>query len=139
MYKYSRDEETWDQLTEVGLEFLIERAQSPGETSYEDLNNALMQRTGLPGFDFGRVDERAGIGHLLGLIVERTYPETRLMISALVTHKGGTDPGGGFYALATKLDLLRLGASKDEKDTFWVGQYNRVQEYYSGVDWPRSY
>ncbi|WP_440072469.1 hypothetical protein [Streptosporangium sp. OZ121] len=139
MYKYSRDEETWDQLTEVGLEFLIERAQSPSATSYEDLNNALMQRTGLPGFDFGRADERAGIGYLLGLIVKRTYPETKLMISALVTHKGGTDPGGGFYALATELKLLRPGASKAERDTFWVKQYTRVQEHYSGAGRPGSY
>ncbi|MFF3444254.1 hypothetical protein [Streptosporangium sp. NPDC002721] len=139
MYKYSRDEGTWDQLVEVGLEFLVERAQSPVATSYEDLNNALTQRTGLPGFDFGRPDERAAIGYLLGLIVERTYPETKLMISALVTHKGGTDPGGGFYALATELKLLRPGASRVEKDKFWVDQYIKVQEHYSGADRRESY
>ncbi|MFF5110465.1 hypothetical protein [Streptosporangium sp. NPDC000509] len=136
MYKYSRDEETWDQLTEAGLEFLVERAQTPGETSYEDLNNALTQRTGLPGFDFGRADERAAIGYLLGLIVEKNYPETKLMISALVTHKGGADPGGGFYALATQFGLLRPNASKSEKDAFWVDQYIRVQELYSRADRP---
>ncbi|GAA3409048.1 hypothetical protein [Streptosporangium vulgare] len=98
-----------------------------------------VRRTGLPRFDFGRPDERAGIGYLLGLIVERTYPETKLMISALVTHKGGADPGGGFYALATELELLRPRASKSEKDAFWVDQYTRVQEYHSGAGRPGPY
>lgn len=139
MHKYGRDEETWDRLAEVGLEFLIERAQGTGKTSYAELNDALMERTGLPGFDFERADQRAGIGYLLGLIVERTYPETKLMISALVTHKDGTDPGGGFYALATELKLLRPGASKEEKDAFWVDQYIRVQKYYSRADRPGPY
>jgi hypothetical protein len=55
-------------------------------TSYTELNATLVRRTGLPGFDFSRADERAAMGHLLYLIVELNRPETNLMISALVSY-----------------------------------------------------
>src|SRR5438046_4243167 len=72
--KYNRDDETWDRLAEAGLRFLIERAQLRKITSYTELNAALTGRTALRGFDFDRADERAAMGHLLGLIVERNLP-----------------------------------------------------------------
>lgn len=104
--KYGRDNETWAKLTEAGLEFLIERARLKRTTSYTELNTVLEQRTGLPGFDFERSDERAATGHLLGEIVKVNHPESNLMISALVIYLNGNDAGTDFYNLAADLGLL---------------------------------
>lgn len=131
MNKYGRDEGTWDQLIEAGLEFLIERARLGGTTSYTELNTELELRTGLPGFDFGRQDGRSAMGHLLGRIVERNLPETQLMISALVIYLDGNDAGGGFYGLAADLGLLPRNASRAQKDAFWVRQVTGLHNYYS--------
>ena len=60
------DEGVWDQLADAGLAFLVERARLGKLTSYTELNATLERRTGLSGFDFGRADERAAMGHLLG-------------------------------------------------------------------------
>jgi hypothetical protein len=46
------------------------------------------------------------MGHLLYLIVERSRPATRRMISALVTYLGANDAGTGFYVLAQELQRL---------------------------------
>jgi hypothetical protein len=89
---FGRDELDWDQLVEAGEAFLIERGRLAKVTSYTELNATLVRRTGLPGFDFSRQDERAAMGHLLGLIVERNRPVTGLMISALVTYLTPTTP-----------------------------------------------
>jgi hypothetical protein len=67
MTMYGRDDETWDRLTQAGLEFLIQRARLGKVTSYTELNATLVRRTGFAGFDFDRADERAAMGHLLGL------------------------------------------------------------------------
>ncbi len=48
MSKYGRDDETWAQLTEAGLKFLIERARLGKTTSYTELNAVLERRTGIP-------------------------------------------------------------------------------------------
>ena len=93
-------DEDWDRLADAGLAFLVERARLETLTSYTELNATLERRTGLPGFDFARADERAAMGHLLYLIVERNRPATRRMISALVTYLGANDAGTGSYALA---------------------------------------
>jgi hypothetical protein len=47
-----------------GLEFVIERARLGRVTSYTELNAALLQRVGLPGFDFQRADKRGAGRHL---------------------------------------------------------------------------
>jgi hypothetical protein len=108
---YGRDEADWDQLADAGLSFLIERARLAKLTSYTELNATLERRTGLPGFDFGRADERAAMGHLLYLIVERNRPTTKLMTSALVTYLDANDAGTGFYAFAQELGMLPRNAS----------------------------
>ncbi|MGJ6970152.1 hypothetical protein ACSDR0_50730 [Streptosporangium sp. G11] len=131
MSKYGRDDETWDQLTEGGLKFLIERARLRRTTSYTELNTVLERRTGIPGFDFGRQDERTAMGFLLGLIVKRNRPESNLMISALVIYLDGNDAGGGFYNLAADLGLLPRKASARQKDEFWVSQLNGLYDHYS--------
>ena len=129
---YARDEHEWDQLTTAGLAFLIERARLRKTTSYTELNATLTRRTHLRGFDFGRQDERAAMGHLLGLIVERNYPTTKLMISALVIYLDENDAGSGFYGLAQQLQgLLRPGANKDEKLDFWQDQVKKLHTFYT--------
>jgi len=130
---YGRDEVAWDQLTEAGTTFLIERAHLRKTTSYTELNAILERRTGLPGFDFTRADERAAMGHLLYLIVMRTWPATRLMLSALVLYLNSNDPGTGFYSLAQDLELLPVRPSAQKKEEFWVTQVKELQEYYSRV------
>ena len=128
---YGRDEATWNQLTEAGLAFLVERARLKKTTSYTELNTTLERRTGLPGFDFTRADERAGMGHLLYLIVMRSWPETKLMVSALVLYLNSNDPGTGFYSLAQELELLPVKASAQKKEEFWVAQVKALQDHYS--------
>lgn len=41
------------------------------------------------------------MGHLLGLVVDRTFPESGLLISALVKDMHENGPGPGFYAIAS--------------------------------------
>ncbi|MEV3979311.1 hypothetical protein [Nonomuraea sp. NPDC049758] len=130
MSLYGRDDETWEQLTEAGLKFLIERARLRKTTSYTELNTVLERRTGISGFDFSRQDDRAAMGHLLGRIVERNRPASGLMISALVIYLDGNNAGGGFYSLAADLGLIPRKPSARQKEEFWVGQLNRLYEYY---------
>ena len=115
---YGRVDTAWDELTDAGLGFLIERAQLRMTTSYTEFNAVLVRRTGLRGFDFDRADERAAVGYLLGRIVDRNYPTTGLMISALVQHLDANDAGGGFYALAADKNMLPRGASADTRQEF---------------------
>ena len=125
---YGRDQHEWDELTRVGWVFLSERARLRKTTSYTELSATLTRRTGLRGFDFDRVDERAAMGHLLGLIVESDFRKTGLMISALVIYLNENDAGSGFYGLAQQYGLLRAGATSDEKLIFWA---NQVKELYA--------
>jgi hypothetical protein len=118
MLMYGRDDEVWGRLVEVGLSFLIERGRLGKATSYTELNAVLIRRARIAGFDFERADERAAIGHLLGMIVERNHPTTGLVISALVHYLDANDAGPGFYALAMQLGLLPHGASSQAKLEF---------------------
>ncbi len=131
MMHHGRDEADWDQLAEAGLEFLIEQARLSRSTSYTELNAVLERRTGLRRFDFARADERAAMGHLLALIVERNRPTTHLMISALVIYLNANDAGTGFYGLAQDLGELPRKASAQMKEEFWVGQVSKLHGYYS--------
>lgn len=129
--RYGRSSDEWTRLAESATAFLIERARLRKVTSYTELNATLMHRTGLRGFDFDRQDERAAMGHLLGLVVEDNYPETHLMLSALVHYLDSNDAGPGFYALAQELGLLPRHASADTKWEFWLGQVSAVHDFYA--------
>jgi hypothetical protein len=129
--RYGRDEETWDRLVEAGLAFLVERARLQMPTSYTELNAVLMRRTGLSGFDFERADERAAMGYLLGLIVDRNYPSTHLLISALVHYLNANEPGPGFYNLAADRGDLPRNTSSNSRDEFWISQLNALYEHYA--------
>ena len=108
MTGYGRGDDEWDRLAETGLAFLIERARLKKMTTYTELNATLCRRTGLRGFDFEQEKERAAMGHLLGLIVDRNHPTTTLMISALVQYLNANDAGPGFYALAVELGPMGI-------------------------------
>lgn len=133
---YGRSDEAWDQLVNAGLKFLVERAQLRKVTTYTEMNSVLARRTGLPSFDFEQADERAAMGHLLGLIVERDYPESGLMISALVHYLGANDAGPGFYTLAQQLGLLPKGSSATVKLEFWIRQVNSLHERHAPSQLP---
>ena len=121
----------WEQLTEACLRFLIERARLGRPTTYTELNTVLTRRTGLRGFDFEHADERAAMGRLLGLVVERNLPDTGLMISALVQYIDANDAGSGFYKLAEQIGLLERGASPQARMDFWIKQIVGLQKRYS--------
>jgi hypothetical protein len=131
MPRYGRDDSEWDLLVHAGLTFLVDRARLGRVTSYTELNTTLSNRTHARTFDFERADERAAMGELLGLIVERNRPETGLMISALVHYLGENDAGPGFYVFAQDLGLLAKNASQDDKLTFWVEQVSALHRYYA--------
>lgn len=129
---FGRDETDWGVLASAGEEFLIERARLERLTSYTELNTVLERRTGIRGFHFEQQAERAGMGHLLGLIVRgRNRPATDLMISALVVYIDGNDAGTGFYKLAQDLGELPPGVlSSRVKEEFWIGQVKALYAYY---------
>lgn len=137
MSAYGRDDLEWDQLTEAGTKFLIERARLGKVTTYTELNVTLERRTGCHPFDFELPAERAAMGHLLFLIVtrdqERDPAAPRLMLSALVHYLGANDAGSGFYELAKELGLLPPKASKDAKEEFWIRQINALHLRYAAT------
>jgi hypothetical protein len=123
---YGRSDAAWDELASAGSTFLVERARLRTVTTYTETNSVPARRTGLPGFDFGQADERAAMGHLLGLIVARDYPESGLMISALVHYLGANDAGPGFHTLVQQLGLLPQGSSAAARLEFRIGQVNSL-------------
>lgn len=132
MSGYGRTDSEWDMLVSSGREFLLERAKLRKPTSYTELNVTLARRTEYRPFDFERQDDRAAMGRLLGLIVERDQAlapsDPPLMLSALVSYLNANDAGPGFYQLAKELGLLSLTASKEERDAFWIKQVNSLYE-----------
>lgn len=131
MAGYGRSDEEWGQLTSAGLEFLVERARLEKTTTYTELDTTLRRRTRIRGFDFEQDSERAAMGYLLRLIVERNRPTTNLLISALVQYLNTNDAGPGFYALAGELGMLPHRPSAVTKQTFWIGQLNALYAYYA--------
>jgi hypothetical protein len=99
----------WDELEGACLDFLVERARA-GLTNYTDLNRELVGRTGLAAFDFGQAADRAALGHLLGLVADRTFADSGLLISALVTYLRGDGPAAGFFGLAAETGQPRRAA-----------------------------
>ena len=127
---YGRTDGEWDELIRAGRDFLEERARLETTTSYTEMNTVLARRTGLRTFDFDREDERAAMGHLLGLITEETYAEVGAMLSSLAQYLNENDAGPGFFALAQQMGLLPAGANSDEKLAFWSSQVGAVHTHY---------
>ncbi len=131
LLSYGRPQSEWDELENACLEFLLGIAPYR-LTTYTELNEILVERTGLAGFDFSQAAGRAAMGHLLGLVVDRTFPESGLLISALVKYMYENGPGSGFYGIASDDEhrLLSKTATAMERLDFWAGQVGKVQEYY---------
>src|SRR5258706_8717501 len=128
---YGRPQSEWDELEDACLEYLIEIAPYR-LTTYSALNEVLVQRTGLAAFDFSQAAGRAAMGHLLGLVANRTFPESGPLISALVKYMHENGPGPGFYAIACddQRCLLPRTATPMERMDFWASQVGKLQEYY---------
>jgi hypothetical protein len=126
---YGRPESEWDELENACLDFLVERARV-GLTNYTDLNRELVGRTGLAAFDFGEAADRAALGHLLGLVADRTFADSGLLISALVTCLRGDGSAAGFFGLAAEHGLISATATALEREAFWSGHVRSVQERY---------
>ena len=109
----------------------VARARLGRTTSNTELSTVMARRTATSPFDFERADERAAMGHLLGLIVERDRPITGHMISALVNYLDANDAGPGFYTLAKQLGYP-VGNSPTARMDFWIGQLNAVMQHYGG-------
>jgi hypothetical protein len=127
---FGRHVDDWEELVTAATDWLEDRARLRLTTTYTELNNALVERTGQAPFDFGQTADRAAMGHLLGTVSERKYPEIRCMLTAIVPHRDGTGPGSGFYLEAQKLGLLPRTVRDDEQLSFWVQQVERVFDAY---------
>jgi hypothetical protein len=133
MPAYGRREDEWDVLVRAGKQFLRERAVMGRDTSYTEMSVTLARRTGYPPFDFSERAERAGMGYLLGRIVQETYPTVGAMMSTLVVYLDANDAGPGFYQLAQDMGLLPRGASKQAREAFWVQQMSKTFDYFRGA------
>jgi hypothetical protein len=127
---YGRTEADWNELTDAGLQFLVEQARLGRMTTYTEFNAVLRRRTSSRTFDFDLESERAAMGHLLYLIVERERSVSGHMISALVVYLNENDAGTGFYKLAQEYGLLAKDASEDEKLAFWSNEVKQLHAHY---------
>lgn len=76
------------------------------------------------------------MGYLLTRIVQRNFPETKLIISALVPHTDSNEPGDGFYSLARELGLLKGRTTSNTRFAFWTTQVNALHQYYAASSPP---
>lgn len=104
---HGRDISEWDRLAVEAERFLREQARLGRTTTYTELNAIVPARAGVRQFDFDRADERAGMGYLLGQVVERTYNEIGAMICSIVIYLNENDAGTGFYSLAQQMGIRR--------------------------------
>lgn len=132
---YGRSEHEWQDLEQAGWAFLKEKAaERRGDAahdptvSYSDANEELAARTGQSAFDFGQQADRTAMGYLLGRISRnRSWPVSRLLISALVRYQGEADAGPGFFNLAREMGLIRGPLSDLERLEFWLRHVRQVQ------------
>jgi hypothetical protein len=136
---YGRIEGEWQELEQAGWDFLKARAaERPGDAahdptvSYTVANEELAARTDQPAFNFGQQADRAAMGYLLGRIsLNRSFPVSRLLISALLRYHGEADAGPGFFNLAREVGLIHGSMSELERLEFWIRHVRLVQAY----DW----
>lgn len=128
---YGRTNDEWEEMRDAAEQFLVSVAESRGMTDYGSLNRAISENTGHRLFDFGQESERAAIGRLLGEISVITNKQHGVMLSALVTHRGSTDEGAGFYKLAAELGKMPSRPTKDEKLQALVHLTNAVHKHYA--------
>lgn len=124
-----RSESDWKVLVTEGHEILKEVARNGGLTTYGDLNQALMDATGLPGFDLTTDQGRSDIGKLLGRIAIQDWAvNPDIMLTSLVKRTTENGPGQGFFKLAEKEHFFDP-AERDELD-FWQEQVGKTHDRY---------
>jgi hypothetical protein len=131
MAAYGRQDDEWDALVHAGKAFLQERAILGRDTSYTEMSVSLARRTHRPPFDFSQQVERAGMGYLLGRIVEETYGHVGAMLSSIVIYLDANDAGPGFYKLAQEMGALPPGATKLAREEFWIKQTKAVYRFFA--------
>ena len=100
---------------------LIRTAQQGGFVTYKDVAEVM----GLSG-DPKIVTRKAG--QMLRLIVDREHRSGRPVLSSVVISESNHQPVASFYSLASSLNLLPPGASKEQRTEFWRKELKRVFE-----------
>lgn len=131
MTRDGRTSEQWQELLDAATKSLTRTARLKRLSNYTDLNRDIAARTGQTAFDFSSPEGRNAMGHILVDVVEETYPDKGVMLSALVPYVDSNRPGEGFYSLAANMGLLDKDASVEEKEEFWYSQVKKVYEAYS--------
>ncbi|MET4144100.1 hypothetical protein [Arthrobacter sp. UYCo732] len=124
-----RSETDWKFLVTEGHEILKRVARDGGLTNYGELNKALMDATGLPGFDFATDQGRGEMGRLLGRIAIQdwaTNPD--FMLTSLVKRTDENGPGQGFFKLAEQEHFF--DPSRQDEMDFWQEQVGKAHERY---------
>jgi hypothetical protein len=62
-------------------------------TTYKELSEVMVQRTGLAACDFSQAAGRAAMGHLLGPLADRTFSESGMLIPVHVKYMQDNGPG----------------------------------------------
>lgn len=128
--RYGRTIEQWQELVDAASESLKRTAKLRRDTNYTALNHEICRATGQSAFDFTNAADRAAMGDLLGDVVDATYDEHQVMLSALVMYIDENRPGPGFYNLAVLRGILDADATPTQKEEVWIEQFNRALEFY---------
>ena len=125
-----RSEADWKFLVTEGHEILKRVARDGNLTNYGEFNTALVEATGLPGFDLTSDLGRAGMGTLLGRIAIQDWAvNPDFMLTALVKRTVENNPGKGFFKLAEQEHFFDP-ATRDELD-FWQEQVGKAHDRYA--------
>lgn len=112
--------EDWELAKDQAKEILYAKARRRSLIPYGQL---FSQITAIQ-FDTG---ETGRISAFLEEISCEEYAQGRGMLTALVVHKeGDMKPGPGFFTLAERLDIDIF-----EIDAAWVGEFNKVYNYWA--------
>lgn len=124
-----RSESELKELVVEGHEILKRVARDGGLTTYGEFNQALMDATGLPGFDLTTDLGRAEIGQLLGRIAIQDWAlNPDFMLTSLVKLSTENGPGKGFFKLAQQEHFF--DPSRQEEMDFWQEQVGKAHDRY---------
>lgn len=84
----------------------------------------------MAGLDMGNPDHRRQLGTILGRISSYEHEQGRPMLSAVVVHRGGSEPGNGFFECATDLGLFG-GRTAEQKMEFFARELRRLYDHWS--------
>lgn len=81
--------------------------------------------------DMANPDHRNQLAAMLARVSVFETDHHRPMLSALVVHQNGMDPGNGFYTFAERLGLLREGSKSEERMSFFANQVKEIHRIWS--------